>query len=190
MKNIPNILTLFRIALVPVFIYFMFYFEPKSIAAFASLFVFVTASITDYFDGMLARKYKIISNFGKIMDPLADKFLVISALFALSTKTYYFIPMAVIIIIIIREVAVTILRNYYMKKKIFIAANKWGKLKTVLQLTGIIAALVYISLTFIFKELVNYNLVVFKIFRYYFWIVALVTVLSGANYFTQLGAKK
>ena len=190
MKNIPNILTLFRIALVPVFIYFMFYFEPKSIAAFVSLFVFVTASITDYYDGMLARKYKIISNFGKIMDPLADKFLVISALFALSTKTYYFIPMTVVIIIIIREVAVTLLRNYYVKKNIFIAANKWGKLKTVFQLTGIIAALVYIALTFIFKGLIQYDEIVFKSFRYFFWLVALITVLSGVNYFTKLGDKK
>jgi CDP-diacylglycerol--glycerol-3-phosphate 3-phosphatidyltransferase len=190
MRNLPNILTIFRIALVPVFIYFMFYFEPKSIAAFASLFVFVTASITDYYDGMLARKYKMISNFGKIMDPLADKFLVISALFSLSTETYYFIPFAVVIIIIIREVAVTILRNYYVKKNIYIAANKWGKLKTVFQLTGIIAALVYVSLTFIFKDLVQYNLIVFKSFRYFFWIVALITVLSGINYFTKLGDKK
>ncbi len=177
-KHAPNILTIFRVLLVPVFIWliivnYQFYWAAA---------VFIIASITDYFDGLLARKFKVISNFGKIMDPLADKLLIISALFVLSLKLDY-IHISIVIIIIFREIIITILRSYYANKNIFIAANIWGKLKTILQLTGIIFCLLfttaknYISFPENIENSINFGIQAF------FWIVAIITILSGLNYF-------
>jgi len=145
--------------------------------------VFIVASITDYFDGMLARKFKVISNFGKIMDPLADKILVASALFALTFKPIDYISIYIVIVIILREIIITILRDYYARKKVFIAANIWGKLKTILQMAGIIFALVFYSMKkFLHLESSQESFVV-SFINIFFWGVALVTVLSGLNYF-------
>ena len=178
-KKIPNFLTILRIILVPVFTWFIFSNKiPNNI--FWATVVFIVASITDYFDGMLARRLKVISNFGKIMDPLADKILVISALIAISIKLNY-ISIIVVIIIVVREIAVSILRNYYMKKDIYIAANIWGKLKTILQMVGIIAALSYCSLVSILD--IAESTIIISGFNIFFWLVAVVTILSGLNYF-------
>ncbi|MCD4818154.1 MAG: CDP-diacylglycerol--glycerol-3-phosphate 3-phosphatidyltransferase [Candidatus Cloacimonetes bacterium] len=181
-KHIPNILTILRIILVPIFIYFVFLNDSSNHVLWATI-VFIIASITDYFDGMLARKFKVISNFGKIMDPLADKILVASALFALAFKPIDFISIYIVIIIIFREIIITILRDYYARKKVFIAANIWGKLKTILQMVGIIFALIFYSMKkFLHLESSQESFVVSSI-NIFFWGVALVTVLSGLNYF-------
>ncbi|RLC52623.1 MAG: CDP-diacylglycerol--glycerol-3-phosphate 3-phosphatidyltransferase [Candidatus Cloacimonadota bacterium] len=180
-KQIPNILTLIRIILVPVFIWLVFSSSISNNILLATI-VFLLASITDYFDGMLARRYKIISNFGKIMDPLADKILVISALFALSLQLK-FINIIVVIIIIFREIAVSVLRNYYAGRGIYIAANIWGKLKTFTQMTGIVISLIFASAVknSIFLQNIDKN---FRVgINIYFWIVAGITLLSGLNYF-------
>ncbi len=178
-KKIPNSLTIIRIILVPIFIWIIFSNKIPHNTFWATI-VFIIASITDYLDGMLARRLKVISNFGKIMDPLADKILVVSALIAISVKMNY-ISIIVVIIIIIREIAVSLLRNYYIKKNIYIAANIWGKLKTILQMVGIIAALVYHSFISIFGK--SENTIIVSGFDIYFWLVAVVTILSGLNYF-------
>jgi len=178
-RKIPNSLTIFRIILVPIFIWLIFSNKITNNIIWATV-VFIVACITDYFDGMLARRLKVISNFGKIMDPLADKILIISALIAISIKMNY-ISIIVVIIIIIREIAVSILRNYYVKKDIYIAANIWGKLKTILQMVGIIAALIYRSFISILDK--NENAIIISGFNIFFWLVAVVTILSGMNYF-------
>ena len=187
-KHIPNMLTIIRIILVPVFIWLIISSSVRNNILWATV-VFILASITDYFDGMLARKFEIISNFGKIMDPLADKILVISALFGLSLELKY-ISIIVVIIIILREIAVSILRSVYAKKGIFIAANIWGKLKTVTQMTGIIIALIYGS----FDRTSGFLKHIEKSFllgiNIYFWLVALITILSGLNYFMIKFRKK
>jgi CDP-diacylglycerol--glycerol-3-phosphate 3-phosphatidyltransferase len=180
-KQIPNILTIIRIILVPVFIWLVFSPSIHNNIFWATI-VFLLASITDYFDGMLARRYKIISNFGKIMDPLADKILVISALFALSLQLK-FISIIVVIIIIFREIAVSVLRNYYAGKGIYIAANIWGKLKTVTQMTGIVVSLVFGSTVESSVFLQNIDTHFHRGINIYFWIVAGITILSGINYF-------
>ncbi|MDD3050975.1 MAG: CDP-diacylglycerol--glycerol-3-phosphate 3-phosphatidyltransferase [Candidatus Cloacimonetes bacterium] len=178
-RHVPNLLTIIRILLTPVFIWTIFFWN-NELAAVYSLLIFCVASISDYFDGMIARKFQVISDFGKIMDPLADKILVVSALLALTLKLHY-ISLIVVLIIIIREVAVTILREVYAKKKIIIAANIWGKVKTVLQMIGIIAALLLNSVSGLLNQhLINH----FKTGIYFFfWIIAVVTILSGVNYF-------
>ncbi|HHE38503.1 MAG TPA: CDP-diacylglycerol--glycerol-3-phosphate 3-phosphatidyltransferase [Candidatus Cloacimonetes bacterium] len=178
-KRIPNLLTIIRIILVPIFIWFVFSNNIRNNIIWATI-IFIIACITDYFDGMLARRMKVISNFGKIMDPLADKILVISALFAISLELHY-TNIIVVIIIIVREVAVTILRNYYIKKNIYIAANIWGKLKTIMQMVGITAALIYYSFISILDK--TESKIFISGFHIFFWLVAVVTILSGLNYF-------
>lgn len=178
-QYIPNILTVLRLIAVPVFIVMM-YKNP-----FIGMLIFVIASITDYYDGYLARKYNVISNFGKLMDPLADKILVLSAMILLCLSPIRYVHWVVVLIVAVREIAVTLLRDYYRTKKIIIPANIWGKLKTVLQMVGIIFALLYYSYSavvpYTFPSTTNFLILLgIKIF---FWMIALVTILSGMNYF-------
>lgn len=175
-KHIPNILTMIRFLLVPVFIWLMFFNPVKNHIMWGTI-VFIIASITDYFDGMLARKFKVISNFGKIMDPLADKFLVVAALVALAAPQLKLIHPAVVIIIVIREFAVTIMRNRQAQKNIFIPANIWGKIKTIVQMVGIIFSLLFVSIFNLPGEVMSTAISVF------FWVVAFITILSGVSYF-------
>lgn len=178
-KHIPNLLTLFRIILVPIFIWFTFFARFQGHFLVATI-IFILASITDYYDGMLARRFKVTSDFGKLMDPLADKILVISALIALNTSSIKLIHLSVVVIIVLRELIVTLIRYHYAQKGIIIPANAWGKLKTVLQLTGIISALVYYS---VFQQLLIYYKGYFDVaFHFYFWLVVLVTIFSGISF--------
>lgn len=177
-KMIPNILTTLRMILVPFFIW-IFYFKPFEFSDLVSLIIFVTAALTDYFDGQIARKYNIISNYGKVMDPLADKLLTGAAFIGLYLEND-FIELTVIIIILLREISVSVLREVYARKKVFIPANNWGKIKTIMQMTGLTAALIYIAFSNVEQALV------LMVFYYYFWLVALVTIFSGASYFLPL----
>lgn len=137
--NLPNKLTLGRVILVPFFIaaYLLGYF-------WVALILFCVASITDYFDGMLARKNNLVTNFGKIMDPLADKILVYSAL-------CLFIELGIIkawmlIIILAREFAIAGMRAVAASEGRVLAAGMSGKIKTVLQMVAVIAFLLALSL--------------------------------------------
>jgi len=179
-KYVPNFLTMVRLFLVPVFIYFVFIYKEDSSILWATA-IFVLASITDYFDGMLARKFNVVSNFGKIMDPLADKLLVISALFALSVKLDI-ISSWLVYLISIREILVSAFREYFAYKNIYISANLWGKIKTFMQMIGLVIILVYLSIAQIL-QLGPLNSVIRNSFEIYFWIVALITWLSGLQYF-------
>ncbi len=181
-RHIPNILTVIRVILVPVYLY-VFYNLPQPYGVFWGLIIFIVASITDYYDGMLARKFKVISNFGKIMDPLADKILVIVALFTLTINPVLYLHWIVIAIVSFRELAVTILRDIYARKGIYIAANNWGKIKTVLQMTGIIAALLYYVLSNSFLLFKPYNYSIVLGIQIFFGVVTFVTIMSGLNYF-------
>jgi CDP-diacylglycerol--glycerol-3-phosphate 3-phosphatidyltransferase len=160
---------------------------------FIGMLIFVVASITDYYDGYLARKYNVISNFGKLMDPLADKILVLSAMLLLSIQPISYIHWSVVLIVGLRELAVTVLRDYYRSRNIIIAANAWGKLKTVLQMIGIIFALTYYSYQIVipYKMPSTVNYAILLSINIFFWIIAMVTILSGMNYFIiRKGAKK
>ena len=178
-KQIPNILTTLRMILVPAFIW-IFCFTPIPNSYIWALIIFVVAELTDYFDGFLARKYHIISNYGKVMDPLADKFLTGAAFIAIALAPHYFIDVAIVAIILLREIAISILREVYARKKIYIAANIWGKLKTILQMSGLTAALIYIAFNHTENDVIK------MIFYYYFWLVAIVTIFSGVIYFMPL----
>ncbi|MFO7896929.1 MAG: CDP-diacylglycerol--glycerol-3-phosphate 3-phosphatidyltransferase [Candidatus Cloacimonadales bacterium] len=177
-KQIPNILTMLRIILVPWFLWITYFSQPENFVIWITA-IFIVASITDYLDGMLARKFDVISNFGKIMDPLADKLLVIAALMALYIPLGY-ISLPVIIIIVAREIVITILRDNYAKKGIYIAANNWGKVKTVFQMVGLVGVLVYASVLQYFGWQPQSWVQIF--IRIYFWITAAITLYSGMNY--------
>ncbi|MBN1327343.1 MAG: CDP-diacylglycerol--glycerol-3-phosphate 3-phosphatidyltransferase [Candidatus Cloacimonetes bacterium] len=177
---LPNSLTILRILLVPVFIWLIFFYPQANGIIWATI-VFIVASITDYLDGMLARRLKVISNFGKIMDPLADKILIISALLALYLKLHY-INLIVFGIIIFREIIVSIFREFFARHDIIIPANIWGKIKTVMQMTAVIVILLVHS--FLIPS--SYDLPWIKSFRtimdVFFWIIAFLTIFSGLIY--------
>ncbi|GAA4564864.1 CDP-diacylglycerol--glycerol-3-phosphate 3-phosphatidyltransferase [Planotetraspora kaengkrachanensis] len=130
--NIANVLTIARLAIVPVFIVFLFV-EGQG-WRIAALGVFVVASVTDQLDGWLARKYALITDFGKIADPIADKALIGSALVSLSILGE--IPWWVTIVVIAREAGVTLLRFMVIRHGV-IPASYGGKIKTVLQIVAI-----------------------------------------------------
>lgn len=138
--NTPNKLTVMRMGLVPFFI-LAFYFEmsQKSEAFIISTVIFVIASITDFFDGYIARKYNLVSDFGKFMDPLADKILVAAAMICLVQSGRMESWMAVLIIS--REYAISILRAIAATSGKVIAASGGGKIKTVSQIAAIIMLL-------------------------------------------------
>lgn len=145
--NLPNKLTVVRIILVPVFIAFMI-INPQSAFAWnrlAALLIFIIASVTDFADGKIARKYNLITDFGKFLDPLADKILVLSALISLcflaANDTYGKLLLISTIIVIFRELAVTSMRLVTAGKGVVVPANIYGKIKTVSQMFFIILSL-------------------------------------------------
>ena len=146
--NLPNKLTVIRIAIVPFFVFFMCY-EAVPYRFIWALLLFIAASVTDMLDGKLARKYDLVTNFGKFLDPLADKILVAAALvcFVELNWTYSW----VVVIILLREFAVSGVRLAAVSgdKRAVIPANIWGKVKTVFTLVAIMAVLtMHILMTF------------------------------------------
>jgi len=136
--HLPNILVILRIVLIPVFLFFVLRIVPGEIAMrWLALFVFAVAAVSDFFDGYYARKWSMVSSFGKLMDPLADKMLVSAALIALVYMQY--LQVWIVVIIICREFWVTALRLLALEQgQEVIAASIWGKIKTVLQMAMII----------------------------------------------------
>jgi len=135
--NIPNLLVIFRIVLIPVFLFFYLSISPGDLMfrtiAFA---IFVIAAVSDFFDGYLARKWKTVSAFGQLMDPLADKMLVSAAMIALASSQE--LAAWVVVLIICREFWVTALRLLALEQgRDVISASIWGKIKTVLQIVMI-----------------------------------------------------
>lgn len=136
--NLPNKLTVSRFVLTIVFLVAMFIKFPFNTTV--GLAVFVVASITDWIDGAYARRYKLITNFGKLMDPLADKILTCSAFIAFVGEGW--IEAWMVVLIVARELAITGLRLLAASKNVVLAAEGWGKHKTISQITTIIAILV------------------------------------------------
>lgn len=134
--NTPNKLTIIRMIMVPFLVVFMLTGWGGDYNAYISLVIFAGASITDWFDGKIARKYNLVTNFGKFMDPLADKLLVCSALICLVEMDR--LDAWIVIIIIAREFIISGFRLIAAENGVVIAANYWGKFKTVSQMIMII----------------------------------------------------
>ncbi len=149
MKNkIPNILTSIRLVMVPFFVLIWFnVFKWDSTAFMRYLWatvIFAAASATDFLDGYLARKNKCVSSFGKIADPIADKALTIASLVCVLCITKSVLGIIFAAIIILREVAVSVMRMIYAKKGVVLAAGLPGKIKTAFQMFGLIAAMLFV----------------------------------------------
>ena len=133
--NLPNKLTMLRIILIPIFVVFMFIDIPGNYDNWVALALFLIAAFTDMLDGKIARKRNLVTNFGKLMDPLADKLLVCSALVCLVALDR--IPAWIVIVIIAREFLITGVRQVAAESGRVIAASYWGKFKTVFQMAMI-----------------------------------------------------
>lgn len=167
--NIANQLTILRVLMIPFFMYFLLLGTPTG--KVIALVLFVVASLTDFLDGYLARKYNLITNFGKFMDPLADKLLVTAALIC-------FLELGelnswVVMIILAREFIVSIFRAVAAAEGIVIAADWWGKVKTNVQMFAIILMLMN-----------NYPFEQFGIpmDQVLIYLATVLTVISGFNY--------
>ena len=134
--NLPNKLTILRVILIPFFVVFMLFDITGAADKWIALVIFCVASLTDMLDGKIARKYNLVTNFGKFMDPLADKLLVCSAMICLVEKKQ--LSAWIVIIIIAREFIISGFRLVASDNGIVIAASYWGKFKTVSQMALII----------------------------------------------------
>ena len=172
--NLPNMLTIGRMILVPVFMVALLIDIPYG--AYWAAVIFLAASFTDFLDGYLARKNNQITNFGKIMDPLADKLLVAAALICLVQLGD--VPAWIAILILGRELAVTGLRSVAAAEGIVVAASKLGKWKTATQML----ALVLLILKAQVLALVVVNAGIF-----FLYIALFLTLYSGIDYFVKVG---
>jgi len=172
--NLPTILTLSRIILIPVFI-FTVYLHP----VFGAL-IFGIASLTDFLDGYLARRSGDITKFGIILDPIADKFLIISALIVLVDMAV--VPSWIAIVIIAREFIITGLRIVALSKDIVIPAEMGGKIKVVAQIASILILLLDKTLIQVVNELKKY-VDLYSLGYTMIWIAMILGVVSGVQYF-------
>ncbi len=144
--NLPNKLTLLRVILIPFFVLFLLAPAFADQGKYIATVVFIVASLTDLFDGKIARKYNLATNFGKFMDPLADKLLVCSALICLVDMKK--LASWIAIIIIAREFIISGFRLIAAEQQIVIAASYWGKFKTTFQMLMIIVLILDIQNVF------------------------------------------
>ncbi len=175
--NTPNVLTLIRVVMVPVFMWALlsgFYI--------VAIVIFAIASLTDHLDGYLARKNNQVTTFGKLMDPLADKILTISALVCLCGMNADFVSPAVVMIIIARELIVTGVRQLAMGEKTVIAASWWGKAKTVSQMAAIIGVMLDLAVPGVLRIGTGF----WGAFTFWLVLVTVVlTVYSGLDYIVK-----
>ncbi len=168
--NLPNKLTILRVAMIPFFVLFMLVPLTGEGDKWIALALFIAASLTDLLDGHIARKYNLITNFGKFMDPLADKLLVCSALICLVELGR--IPSWIVIVIIAREFIISGFRLIASDNGVVIAASYWGKFKTTFQMIMICLMIANLEPLRLFTDIVM-------------WIALLLTVVSLMDYLVK-----
>ena len=181
--NLPNKLTLLRVILIPFFLLFMYIDFPFHYAV--ALVIFAAASSTDARDGTIARKRGLVTNFGKFLDPLADKVLVIAALTVFVDLNDVNMGAIPLIIITAREFMVSGLRLLAADSGVVVAAGIWGKLKTAFTMVAIVAILFWLSLCGDFSLSLSDSLVKAVdnvVIPILIWISTILTVVSGAVY--------
>ena len=144
--NLPNKLTTFRVILIPFFVFFMLAPNMTGINHYIAAAIFIVASLTDLLDGKIARKYNLVTNFGKFMDPLADKLLVCSAMICLIQTGQ--LAAWIVVIIIAREFIISGFRLIASDNGVVIAASYWGKFKTTFQMLMVIVLILKIQMSF------------------------------------------
>ena len=165
--NLPNKLTVVRMVLVPFFVASLLLSGSNESLKWVALVLFVVASLTDFLDGYIARKYNLITNFGKFMDPLADKILTISGMICLIELGR--IPSWIVVIIVAREFIISGFRLIAAENGVVIAANYWGKFKTTFQMIMIILMIMNIPQLQIVTNIVM-------------WIALALTIISLVTY--------
>jgi len=169
--NLPNKLTIFRVILIPFFV-LCFYLPVLPFNNIVACVIFCVASFTDFLDGYLARKYGLVTNFGKFMDPLADKLLVCAALICLIQTGQ--LAAWVVVIIISREFIISGFRLIASDNGIVIAASYWGKIKTVCQMAMVIVLM--LNIDFIVFDVLELVLI---------WASVILTVISLIDYIVK-----
>jgi len=187
--TLPNLLTSFRAIMVPVFL--ILFFSHSPVLQFAATLAFVAGAITDHYDGKLARRRKEVTEFGKFADPLADKFLTMSAFVAIFIREDFgvYSPLVIIYIILIaiREFGITFIRMWGISKSTPLVTSIWGKAKTTIQLFSLIFALTYFNAREILPiwgvklSFLN-NHYFIPVVHYLFLLCMLITVISGVFY--------
>ena len=167
--NLPNKLTMFRVILIPFFVVFLLV-DITSVDKWIALAIFIVASLTDLLDGKIARKYNLVTNFGKFMDPLADKLLVCSALICLVALER--IPAWMVIVIIAREFIISGFRLVASDNGVVIAASYWGKFKTTFQI---------IMICLMIADLEDLQLLTMIVT----WVAVILTVVSLVDYLVK-----
>ena len=170
MMNLPNKLTMLRVILIPFFVAFMLLSGAEYSYEWIALGIFITASLTDLLDGKIARKYNLVTNFGKLMDPLADKMLVSAALICLTAMGR--LEAWIVIVIISREFIISGLRQIAADNGIVIAASYWGKYKTTFQMVMICLLIADIGALVIITRVIT-------------WIAVALTIVSLGDYMVK-----
>ena len=168
--NLPNKLTIFRVILIPFFVFFLLTDVLGASGDYLALVIFIVASLTDMLDGKIARKYNLVTNFGKFMDPLADKLLVCSALICMIELGQ--LPAWMVIIIISREFIISGFRLVASDNGVVIAASYWGKFKTTFQMIGVVLLILNIPALSMVTDIV-------------IWIAVALTVISLVDYIVK-----
>jgi CDP-diacylglycerol--glycerol-3-phosphate 3-phosphatidyltransferase len=172
--TLPNLLSLFRILIIPLLVYLLTYADPYSALLAAALFIF--AALTDFFDGYLARRTQSVSDVGKILDPLADKLMVASALImlaAMDRPDEPSVPAWLVVVILARETAVTVIRGMALAEGIVMQAETLGKYKFILQSFAVVALLIHYR---------YWRLDFFAVGMYFLSLSAVIAMWSGVNY--------
>jgi CDP-diacylglycerol--glycerol-3-phosphate 3-phosphatidyltransferase len=180
--NIPNILTMMRIAAIPLLAGLLM--SPSQPAGFWAAVVFALASITDWLDGYLARRMGIVTVFGKFLDPIADKLIVMAALIMI--LPYGRVPAWMVLVILGREIIITGLRGIASSEGIVIQASELGKFKTIFQIVSILGLLLHYKYHWFFG--IQHSLLqvdMHNVGMFYLWIATLLTVWSGMDYLAR-----
>lgn len=144
MWTLPNLLSSVRIAIIPVLVYLLTFTDPSS--GLLAAFLFLFASATDFFDGYLARRYGTVSNLGKLLDPIADKLMILAVLIMLAAMDRPgepAVPGWLVVVVVARETAVTVLRGIALTEGIVMEAEELGKYKFLLQVVALSALIVH-----------------------------------------------
>ena len=179
--NLPNKLTTFRVILIPFFVFFMLAPNMTGINHYIAAAIFIVASLTDLLDGKIARKYNLVTNFGKFMDPLADKLLVCSAMICLIQTGQ--LAAWIVVIIIAREFIISGFRLIASDNGVVIAASYWGKFKSTFQMLMVIVLILNVQMPFfqILGKILTYAALILTVVSLIDYIVKNKDVLKEQN---------
>lgn len=182
MMNVPNKITLIRVILMPIFI-FLYLADFIPFNKIIALFIFIVACFSDLLDGYIARKYNLVTDFGKFLDPIADKLLSNTGLIVLMMDNIIPNPFGIIFlfVMLLRDYLITGLRQLAQTKGVIIAADKWGKIKTIFIFISLVMGL---TLSILLEY--NLNELFMQIFTISFYVIVGIAVFliifSGTNY--------